>query len=131
MQDAESQNHQTKHVDHHSGRFNRITAKYVFPFHDSQHTDKLDRSNAPAAPVSAGESFPDAQPVDEATMIEERRKKREAIKAKHRGQATPLLVQALALNSASTPTTSKLQIAGEEAQILGKLSSTDSKLPTK
>ncbi|RPB02009.1 kinase-like protein [Choiromyces venosus 120613-1] len=37
------------------------------------------------------------EPVDEARLIEERRKKREAIKAKYRGQATPLLVSALAL----------------------------------
>lgn len=36
------------------------------------------------------------QPVDEAALIEERRKKREAIKAKHRGRSTPMLVQALA-----------------------------------
>ena len=41
--------------------------------------------------------------VDEAALIEERRKRREAIKAKHRGQATPLLVQALA--PTDTPTT--------------------------
>ena len=43
-----------------------------------------------------------AQPVDEAVLIEERRKRREAIKAKHRGQATPLLVQALAPNTTHT-----------------------------
>ncbi|KAL9016548.1 MAG: hypothetical protein Q9185_006125 [Variospora sp. 1 TL-2023] len=45
--------------------------------------------------------------VDEATLIEERRKRREAIKAKHRGQATPLLVQALALENTSAPDASK------------------------
>lgn len=39
-----------------------------------------------------------AEPTDEATLIEERRKRREAIKAKHRGQASPLIVQALALD---------------------------------
>lgn len=39
------------------------------------------------------------EPVDEASLIEERRKKREAIKAKYRGQATPLLVSALGLDS--------------------------------
>ncbi|EHL00879.1 putative Serine/threonine-protein kinase prp4 [Glarea lozoyensis 74030] len=33
--------------------------------------------------------------LDEATLIEQRRKRREAIKAKYRGAATPLLVQAL------------------------------------
>ncbi|KAL8829085.1 MAG: hypothetical protein Q9191_002210 [Dirinaria sp. TL-2023a] len=37
-----------------------------------------------------------AEPTDEATLIEQRRKRREAIKAKHRGQASPLIVQALA-----------------------------------
>ena len=53
---------------------------------------------------------PEQEPIDEATLIEERRKKREAIKAKYRGQATSLLVQALQLDStpastsASTPT---------------------------
>ena len=45
----------------------------------------------------------DDQPMDEATLIEARRKRREAIKAKHRGQATPLLVQALATSSIHTP----------------------------
>ncbi|KAL8956054.1 MAG: hypothetical protein Q9193_006305 [Seirophora villosa] len=45
--------------------------------------------------------------IDEATLIEERRKRREAIKAKHRGQATPLLVQALALDHTSAPISPK------------------------
>ncbi|KAI4105298.1 MAG: hypothetical protein LQ345_007235 [Seirophora villosa] len=45
--------------------------------------------------------------VDEATLIEERRKRREAIKAKHRGQATPLLVQALAMDHTSAPISPK------------------------
>ncbi|KAJ5047202.1 uncharacterized protein L3040_003043 [Drepanopeziza brunnea f. sp. 'multigermtubi'] len=35
------------------------------------------------------------EPVDEEALIEQRRKRREAIKAKYRGSATPLLVQAL------------------------------------
>lgn len=44
--------------------------------------------------------------MDEATLIEQRRKRREAIKAKYRDQAAPLLVQALtATGSASTPQT--------------------------
>ena len=38
--------------------------------------------------------------IDETLSIEERRKRREAIKAKYKGQATPLLVQALQLGSA-------------------------------
>lgn len=44
---------------------------------------------------------------DEATLIEERRKKREAIKAKYRGQATPLLAQALVSSSKLDATTPK------------------------
>ncbi|KAA6416194.1 MAG: CMGC DYRK PRP4 kinase [Lasallia pustulata] len=44
---------------------------------------------------------------DEATLIEERRKKREAIKAKYRGQATPMVVQALASSNGFDPLTSK------------------------
>ena len=47
-----------------------------------------------------------SQPFDEVALIEERRKRREAIKAKHRGQATPLLVQALATSTIQTPPTS-------------------------
>ncbi|ETI26067.1 hypothetical protein G647_02844 [Cladophialophora carrionii CBS 160.54] len=41
------------------------------------------------------------QPLDEAALIEERRKRREAIKNKYRGQAPPLLVQALHLGADS------------------------------
>ncbi|KAF3917756.1 hypothetical protein ABW20_dc0101922 [Dactylellina cionopaga] len=46
------------------------------------------------------------EPLDEAAILEERRKRREAIKAKYKGQATPLLVSALALNTptSATPT---------------------------
>lgn len=48
---------------------------------------------------------PEAEPVDEATLIEERRKRREAIKAKYKATSTPLLVQALQAgpSGASTP----------------------------
>jgi serine/threonine-protein kinase PRP4 len=48
--------------------------------------------------------------MDEAALIEQRRRRREAIKAKYRGQATPLLVQALQLGSdsgQSAPSTPK------------------------
>ncbi len=47
--------------------------------------------------------------VDEATLIEERRKRREAIKNKYRGQATPLLVQALHLGAESGQSTPGLE----------------------
>lgn len=42
---------------------------------------------------------PAIQVLDEAALIEERRKRREVIKNKYRGQATPLLVQALHVGS--------------------------------
>ena len=60
------------------------------------------------------------QPADEATLIEERRKRREAIKARHRGQATPLLVQALALHTTSAPLTHSAALP-EEIPAQGKL----------
>jgi serine/threonine-protein kinase PRP4 len=40
---------------------------------------------------------PEPEPLDEDALIEQRRKRREAIKAKYRGSAPPLLVQALQL----------------------------------
>ncbi|KAI9844749.1 MAG: U4/U6 small nuclear ribonucleoprotein prp4 [Sclerophora amabilis] len=57
------------------------------------------------------EHEPEPQIVDEATLIEDRRKRREAIKAKYKGQATPLLVQALqwgATSDAASPSALKL-----------------------
>ncbi|KAK5046325.1 hypothetical protein LTR84_008469 [Exophiala bonariae] len=47
----------------------------------------------------------ESKPVDEASLIEERRKRREAIKNKYRGQAPSLLVQALHVGADSTPGT--------------------------
>ncbi|KAJ1715945.1 kinase-like domain-containing protein [Aspergillus flavus] len=47
-----------------------------------------------------------AEPIDEATQLEARRKRREAIRAKYRGQATPLRLQALHIagdGASSTP----------------------------
>ncbi|KAI9821361.1 MAG: U4/U6 small nuclear ribonucleoprotein prp4 [Thelocarpon impressellum] len=49
--------------------------------------------------------------VDEMALIEERRKRREAIKAKYRGQATSLLVQALQLGDQSGPTSPSTSIS--------------------
>lgn len=54
----------------------------------------------------------DTRPVDEATLIEERRKRREAIKAKYKGSATPLLVQALQLGNESGPSSPRAETAG-------------------
>ncbi len=56
------------------------------------------------------------QPVDEATLIEERRKRREAIKAKHGCQKSPMLVQSPALNSQPTKVTSNSSASGHHSQ---------------
>jgi serine/threonine-protein kinase PRP4 len=58
-----------------------------------------DTSNTPSVEAPAEE------PLDEAALIEQRRKRREAIKAKYRGSATPLLVQALQLGDKSGDST--------------------------
>lgn len=51
------------------------------------------------------------QPVDEAALIEERRKRREAIKAKHRLQRNPLLAAIPAMASHGHPNTA-ISISG-------------------
>jgi serine/threonine-protein kinase PRP4 len=61
----------------------------------------------------------DANPVDEATLIEERRKRREAIKAKYRGQATPLLVQALQLGNKTGPSTLTVTVNDSDRRSAG------------
>ncbi|PGH23377.1 CMGC/DYRK/PRP4 protein kinase [Polytolypa hystricis UAMH7299] len=64
-------------------------------------------------PAASGDT-----PVDEATLIEQRRKRREAIKAKYRGQAAPLLVQSLhvANETGSTATQPGTPISGNGAE---------------
>ena len=60
------------------------------------------------------------QSIDEANLIEERRKRREAIKARHRNQVTPLLVRSLAIHTTSEPTTPKLTAVPEDIPAQGK-----------
>ena len=48
---------------------------------------------------------PKSEPLDEAALIEQRRKRREAILAKHRSGPNPLMVQALQLSDKSAPDT--------------------------
>ncbi|TAQ88985.1 hypothetical protein B7494_g2702 [Chlorociboria aeruginascens] len=67
-------------------------------------------SNAAADKVDAAEP----EPIDEETLIEQRRKRREAIKAKYRGAATPLLVQALQLGDKSGQSTPGQGATGED-----------------
>ena len=55
--------------------------------------------------VNSQDDPADKPVLDEAALIEERRKRRETLKNKYRGQATPLLVQALHLGADSSRTT--------------------------
>ena len=61
------------------------------------------------------------QPADEITLIEERRKRREAIKARHRGQPTPLIVRSVALPATSVPSTPKLMDVQKDVPAQGTL----------
>ena len=61
------------------------------------------------------------RPTDEITLIEERRKRREAIKARHRGQATPLIVRSMALPATYVPSTPELMDVQENIPAHGKL----------
>ncbi|MCJ1385322.1 U4/U6 small nuclear ribonucleoprotein prp4 [Xylographa soralifera] len=89
--EAETRKNQTQDSSHSKQSISHIPDKKVVEA--ATDNEKL------PAPVQS-------QPLDEASLIEERRKRREAIKAKHRGQATPLLVQALATSTIQTPPTS-------------------------
>ncbi len=106
---AESNNNQTQHADDSLEKSEPFRAKYVPLCRCEKPADGSSCSNGLDNDTGAAEAtqLQDTQPLDEAALIEERRKKREAIKAKHRGQATPMLVQALALDSKSAPSTPK------------------------
>jgi serine/threonine-protein kinase PRP4 len=60
--------------------------------------------------------------LDEAALIEERRKRREAIKNKYRGQATPLLVQVLHVGSEGVSPTAMSTTATPDTRKSGKTS---------
>ncbi|CAL8578106.1 U4/U6 small nuclear ribonucleoprotein prp4 [Xanthoria parietina] len=83
-----------------------VTAKLP---HDGDAVPEADQPQ-PARPV-----------LDEAALIEERRKRREAIKAKHRGQGTPLSVEALALASQSAANSPKPSADAEQHLIPSQL----------
>ncbi|KAL8779209.1 MAG: hypothetical protein Q9213_007055 [Squamulea squamosa] len=60
------------------------------------------------------QQHPERPVLDEAALIDERRKRREAILAKHRGQATPTPFQAPALDLQSAPNTPKPLIDNDQ-----------------
>jgi serine/threonine-protein kinase PRP4 len=70
------------------------------------NADHLANDQYSVATPSASEAVEEAQPepVDEAAALEARRKRREAIRAKYRSQASPLHLQALHVDTdSSTP----------------------------
>ncbi|KAI5202908.1 kinase-like protein [Aureobasidium subglaciale] len=65
--------------------------------HRSPEPARQPRRASPPPPPAAVPDLPEEPPLDEAKLIEDRRKRREALRAKHRSQPqpTPLLHQAL------------------------------------
>lgn len=99
-QNAETRHNQKHDTEQPESSNVRSTAKYVLPspecdvLMDGGHSSTFRGGD----PIANEETPQGKRPLDEASLIEERRKRREAIKARHRGQATPLLVQALAID---------------------------------
>ncbi len=118
-QEAEFRNHQTQHLDESAGPRNESTAQYVLP-HLGLHTANV-RNNSSSISEDTASAKRVTQPVDEVALIEERRKRREAIKAKYRGQATPTLVQALEIGDHTQPPT-PTSGGVEDRKILSELS---------
>jgi serine/threonine-protein kinase PRP4 len=101
--EAETGKKQTDNSDGARQRDGNATDKYVCGTSAFKHADlsMLRASNVPATNGEATNGQLEVQTMDDAALIEERRKRREAIKAKYKEQATPLLVQALAINSST------------------------------
>jgi Protein kinase domain len=106
--------------------------KYVLrnPYHHG-----AEPCNSSKADISSGiEQEISALPtvVDEAALIEERRKRREALKAKYRSQETPLLVQALHLGTdPNSPASSSVQTPelAEQSTVAEASTKTERQLP--
>ncbi|OOF96552.1 hypothetical protein ASPCADRAFT_206722 [Aspergillus carbonarius ITEM 5010] len=67
-------------------------------------------------PESQEEHIP-SEPVDEAAQLEARRKRREAIRAKYRGQATPMRLQALHIGSSRDSSTPSVDTAASTSAV--------------
>jgi serine/threonine-protein kinase PRP4 len=108
-QDAEVRKNQVQQVASYPS--SRIGDRYSCPvlfFGDSCITDSDSSATTPAVQENQDIAEEPAETLDEAARLEARRKRREAIKAKYRGQATPLRLQAHigADTDSSTPTPS-------------------------
>lgn len=130
--EAETRINQIQRIDTSAGEHSDSPAEYVPSSLGPQFADHKVDSTAERNGINVGEITQptSTQPADEAILIEERRKRREAIKARHRGQATPLLVQASALDTTSAPSTPKSTIMPEDTPAQGKLYCFESIAPT-
>ncbi|KAL9122158.1 MAG: hypothetical protein Q9187_001287 [Circinaria calcarea] len=117
--EAEIRNNQTQRDEISKAKSGKVADKYVSAFNYGRRTN-CGCSDIPMGDLNTDREATttiDAPPLDEAALIEARRKKREAIKAKYRGQETPMLVQALALNNGSAPNSPKPDGATASPQI--------------
>ena len=121
--EAETRTNQIQLMDASAGERNDSPTEYVpsslwSHFADGKNDSTAERDGTNVDRIMQATS---TQPADEAALIEERRRRREAIKARHRGQATPLLVQALALDTTSAPSTPKLTTMPEDGLAQGEV----------
>lgn len=115
---AETGTHQTSQKNANAaGR--ALTEKYVHDLTTTSRSNtslRADRSSRDTTDVAV-----EANPVlDEAAQIEERRKRREALKNKYRGQATPLRIQALHLDADAASSTSEANTPHEDPGTPGR-----------
>lgn len=120
--DAETRINQIQLIDISAGELGNLPTEYVPSSLEAELADSKNDSTAQKDGIIEDKI---TQPTsrhstDEATLIEERRKRREAIKARHRGQATPLLVRSLALHTTSVPTTPESNTVPEDIPAQGK-----------
>jgi len=91
------------------GRDSRVgepaTASTRLPAPSAEDDTAHDYGNKVGGPPTESFSEPAPTAVDEATLIEERRKRREALRAKHKTQETPLLHKALHVSISTQPST--------------------------
>lgn len=112
-QSATKDKHQARYVYQDSSRCSTIDSEFVkkTDYHCAiaQALPWIDTDrNVPSVDDEKSTNEVDAEPAPQMTedeLIEQRRKKREAIKAKYRNQQPPLLVQALEQNTLSAPST--------------------------
>lgn len=114
--------------------FNQISDKstneYVFKGTRHDGTNPHDSSKVDTSSTTEPAIGEPPTIVDEAALIEERRKRREALKAKYRNQETPLLVQALHLGTDNnSPASSSVQTP-QSAEQLAAATVSSPKQPT-